>query len=146
MGMSPSAHLIYGYDLGGEETGWNFKDEDRRYEPRLPWLDYDPTQSIPMRLLECYGMSQEDAEDKWCNEDIVKAETGLDFFWFGHLEHTRGYALAAFSIECNGYGPVPVQIPRLGEHAERDLAFALKALRFEHAEPRPRWLLMTSYG
>lgn len=166
MGMSSRAHLVYGFDLGSEEFGWQVKeaktDEYGGQELILPWF--------------VYGSEDDDVEDSedgfdtLANEVLLKwsgyvdqpgtegnyprrkaAEEALDLKVdsFNHLEYPR-YALfiASASIKA-GMGEVgKVPFPKSTQMLtwDRKLNIALRALGITPNEQCAHWLLYPYYG
>src|SRR5574341_25317 len=52
MGMNSQAHLVYGYDLGGEDKGWNFTKRETKHLHWMDTADDDDENDFPLQLME----------------------------------------------------------------------------------------------
>jgi hypothetical protein len=165
MGMSPDAHLFYGYDLG-EDGKWEIAGIGA-YQPWIPsWLEVpdpdafgendqvDYCELVQQRLLATVGGFTDDRPDAanwslfdhWRNtRDTAKAAIGVELVNLGSYDIAR-YALVAHHIRA-GYEFKPVGPADLVLEATWDvrLADALTALDIQPVGERG-WFLSASYG
>lgn len=134
MGHSASAHLMFGYALGGDEPGWNVRDlgEDEVWLPSwakhaddTTW--YDPVEDMSTRITE-YGVM-----------DVEVTSTGngdsFEHYWLIVVKLTAG---------INGSR---VLLPMFSTaHATAKLDKALTAFGVKLKDNRPGWHLVAAYG
>jgi hypothetical protein len=163
MGMSASAHLAYGYDLG---SGEDFKAAERgEYgEPKLPWLptdedgdcDYsDFGEEVEKRLLASVGFTEEWApgnEGHWDRKRDAEKRVGVELTYSGHSDYS-GWVLIAKDSErsVEWAESMPVDLGELTnrpryEGWDTKLDDALKALGITPTQVRAKWLVYPSYG
>lgn len=166
MGMASTGKLAYGYDLGGQEDGWNFPDLDYGY-----WLppgvdeddeDFDFAEWAEEKLFASVGFVDAGAEDVADRKKEARARLGVEVVHSGNYDYFRPL-LVAWSK--SGYGSEPLTIDfaelerrRVEEDWDGKLASAVKVLELPKImvptkgwgdlteEQRPHWMLTAFYG
>lgn len=155
MGMTATAHLVYGYDLGSSEE---FRAEQRgEYGgPDLPWFDEDEHDGFAGEaekvLLASAGFTEARAESDgyWERERAAKAQVGVEFASTGHVDlpgwvlHATGSERAVAWSETMVLDPA--ELAQARPEWDVKLAAALTALGITPTQVVPRWLIFPSYG
>jgi hypothetical protein len=154
MGSTASAHVAYGYDLGGKED-FLAEPRDEYGSPVLPWCNDNSelTEQAEALLLKETGFSE-----TWSDENpgyfqrlaAARQQVGVNFEFSGHADYC-GWILIATGSErsvdwAKSMAVDPDQVSR--PHAEWDakLAAALRVLGITPSQAGPRWLVFPSYG
>lgn len=167
MGMTASAHLAYGYDLGSVE---DFKAEKRSEygSPKLPWFDQEEDEddgSEPAGdfaglaervLLDSIGFTErytEDAgSDYFRREREAKARLGVEVGFSGHPDYPGWILVATGSeksvdwAETMTLDPFVLERTPIDEGWDGKLEAALAALGITPTQGGPCWLVYPSYG
>jgi len=161
MGMSATAEVLFGVDLGNPGSDeWNFELED--YALPAPW-DEDETPDWDDLISEFAGWSEvalpwgargsaEDAarSEQYRRELVVRRSTGINFGSYGyelggtylHIGHVQRSEWGCEPLDLLD-GPDAADIERL-----RDFLIFLdgKGLKLKTEFREPRWLLAATYG
>lgn len=159
MGMSPSAHLIYGYDIGGTGEGWKIRED----MDSLSWVtdsvygvSWDAEAHL-MRTVAGFTEERGDRSHQQATEDgyfqryrAAHERVGVELFRYGYNEEPS-YVLGAHQEWVGDYGSTPVDLTKLVMHPDGSqwntrLAAAIKALGITPEQDRPRWILAAAYG
>ncbi|MER6632259.1 hypothetical protein ABT301_29265 [Streptomyces sp. NPDC000987] len=160
MGRATDAILVYGYDLGGSDSGWNIRCL-REYGqlPPLDWYDEDDEDDFATaahkRLLRVLGGFTEawtpDARKNgyWERRREAEKQVGVKVETYCSSS-VPAYALAAHSTTVHRgdieYIDAQDLLQRPPAHDwDSRLAAALDALGLAPVHKRPRWFLV-SYG
>lgn len=169
MGMSSTAILAYGYDLGGDEYGWNFPDLDYgAWRPSdLPEDEGDEfefAEWAESKLLRAAGLDDADTEDYFDRKREARGRVGVEVIHGGNYDYFRVF-LVAWSDR--GYGGQPgfidfndLERRRVREGWDAKLDSAIEVLElpkiivpgdsWEDVKPRPEqrphWMLTSFYG
>lgn len=155
--MSITAHLVYGYDLGGPEE-WRIREKDEYGDPTgLDW--YDPEDddddfagSVAVRLRDrLAGFTERwtpgDDESYFDRKQAAQARVGVDVVTHCSSDFPS-YALITHKITAYRGQVTPVEhVEDQAEEAAANqrLAAALQALGLTPVQDAPRWLLL-AYG
>lgn len=142
MSSSPKGILAYGYDLGGEDSGWKF------------YLSTDESVSIDIKKAEQILLTQivgftETWETRKDNEfhdrlKIAKEKLGISFVYYCSYDYPS-YVLATQVFEANDWGSKPIK-PYLDHSAFDRLERALNILGIVPNQAEPSWILASFYG
>lgn len=154
MGHSASAHLNYGYVLGGGDTGWLLKGAGKYGEfPDAAGYDEDEegidrVTQMDARLMVAYGM--EDFGSYWADgyyerKKAAEMASGVELRSVGYEYGTltliaRGPDVVAYA------GAEAFGLPDIPKGADEFLAKALKILDLEPTQEKPSWVLSANYG
>lgn len=158
MGQSTNAMLVYGYHLGGGDSGWELENLGEYGElPALPWYrdeDSDFQEAAERQLLaQLVGFTetrQPGSNGYFERKRAAKARLGVEF-----ETHCSGsypmYLLIAKGITAYRGKVEPIDVTALtAEVKEKDadakLRAALEALGITPKQERPGWLLCSYWG
>ena len=161
MGQSTDGILAYGYDLGGDDSGWKIQQAGEYGElPTLPWFDPenedgDDFQSAAERhlLAEIAGFTERWAkgnEGYWDREKAAKAGVGVQFDSYcsgGYpmfLLATKVITVHRGSVEDIDMAALAIE-PEMNGWDDK-LHAALTALGITPVQAEPRWLLASYWG
>jgi hypothetical protein len=148
MGVSPVAILAYGYDLGGDEGGWNVEEADKYGELSLSWWDRDNDdedlqcfrEAATPLLVEAFGMDQKGilwGEDSLLPVKII-THNHIDFPM--HIVATKH--ISAFSgIPRNLMDDFVPREQFIRMKWDADLRKACAALGITPIQEQPAWIL-----
>lgn len=173
MSSSAKAHLVYGFDLGSAEFGWQFKeavatDSYGSVEIVLPWFTLGVEDSdewvdnnnredefpslANARLLKAFGFDEavsRNLPDYYDLKQAALADLGVRVDSYNHIDFPR-YALIATASESRAdTGDVTqVAFPSavVLHNWDRRLDLALKHLGLTPKERHPGWLLYPYYS
>ncbi|WP_043469014.1 hypothetical protein [Kitasatospora sp. MBT66] len=155
MGMSARAKLAYGYNLGGDDSGWAVKqvDEDGSLAVTWPTLNDDGvTEAVEAVLLAAAGFTEMDwrADGYFDRRCQAKARVGVKIVTHC-VPDCASHVLAAMEITAELGETRPVDFARLAEQAQVEdwdgrLQRALDTLGLTPTQVRPQWLLCPYYG
>lgn len=134
MGMDPEAHLMYGYHLGGPESGWKIQGVDRFEALETSWYAEgdDFYEAIELKLLEMVGFA-----------DTYEASPTTYYKTKGAAEKLLKVKIrftgAESGMDYTLYAPV---IP---DDADQHLAEAIAYLGITPTQPAPSWVLGALY-
>jgi hypothetical protein len=164
--MSISSSIMYGYDLGGREEGWEFtKYDPETYDYIWPsWMEMDdgdepddPISQCQDRLLKVLGGFEDSDDWKSSDQEISKAYyarkkaaeelVGVTFDMYGVYDYT-GWVVG-FQIH-DSYGSLneieEYRFVSPPQEWDAKLAKVLEALEFTlEDQPKPRLLALCSY-
>lgn len=163
MGVSSDGILAYGYDLGGEDSGWQVADTDEYGEWDPPWhrgedsdgLEEDTEQAL---LVAVGGFTEPHPgydDDAAYDSYRERRQRALDQIGVTLVAYTSGsypkYVLAAcnFSAALGTIEPIDFAALEAQRHTERwdaKLTAALDALEVRPTQARPGWLLASYYS
>lgn len=164
MGMSPRAKLAYGYNLGGEETGWLVEgvDEDGYWTPswfNRPEDDGDEGAEelatvAENLLLADAGFTEADwqADGYYERKRAAEARIGVEFSFSGHSDYAGTLLIAIGSrrsvewSEAMTLDPNELLTRPGAEQWDAKLAAALRVLDFTPTQDGPKWLVYPTYG
>ncbi len=169
MGMTPSAHLAYGYDLGSDED-FRAAERDEYGGPKLPWLPdedgeggYDGfPEGADALLLAATGFVDPPWEEIEGDEEKVttyfaekreaEASHGVELHHSGHSDYSGWVLIAKGSKRSVEWSEaMELDLSELNNspayHGWDDkLAAALKVLGVTPTQAGPKWLVYPSYG
>lgn len=155
MGNSADAMLMYGYNLGGDDTGWEIVelDEDGCLDrSRLAWLDDDRTEDAETHLLASVGFAEDDwrAEGYFERKQAAERRVGVTF-----KNHCSGdspmLVMSAHTITADWGNAQTIDLTALAqlvvdEGMDAKLAAAITALGMTPKQQSPAWLLCAYWG
>lgn len=160
MGSSPSAHLVYGYDLGTCE-GYKLAECEGEYGSlAVDWFDNgdDENSNPPDFATQVYDRlyaaiaGAPAAEYDFQRQDIAERHFGVEFAYSGGDE-TPGFILIAAGSEStvDWTDTIAVDLAHLAAAPEAQgwnakLAEVLTVLGVTPTQDGPRWLVFPSYG
>lgn len=165
MGVSATAELRYGYDLGGNDRHWLVAGLADEWEPWVPsWADGDDFESLEggedeanLRLLEqLAGFTEQwrpGLEGYWDRRRAAAAKVGVEMIRYGHhefssyalvIDNTTGPRTHANCPEPRHLDPAELERARQEGHWDDKLDAALHTLDLKPTSPRG-WLLLVSY-
>lgn len=170
MGMSSTAKLAYGFDLGGDEDGWNLPDLDYG-QWRPPGIaeddedEFDFAEWVEGKLLVDAGFTETDDEDDgyFTRKRAARVQLGVEAISSGNYDYFR-YLLVAWSETGLGSDPTTIDFAelerrRIEENWDGKLLNAARVLgmpkimvpskRWDEklvVEQRPHWMLTVFYG
>lgn len=154
MGMSPTARLVYGYDLGGSES-WKVRQVGEYGELAIDWLDdgdEDFVGAAEKRLLASVGFTETDytADGYFDRQRAAEKRLGAEILWTGSFEYP-GYCLA-FKVgraewsETATIDFAALQAQAAIEDWDGRLQQAMAALGLTTNQTGPQWILTALYG
>lgn len=155
MGMSTNAMLAYGYNLGGDDLGWNVQQVDADGLLKVDWpaLDDDGFQEAARQvLLASVGFTETDwrADGYFDRQRAAEARIGvkIDSHCSGDYP---GWFLATRIITVYRGDVSAVDFAALNAQAASEnwngrLAKALEALGLTPTAEHPQWLLASYWG
>lgn len=153
MGQSTNGMLVYGYNFGGEEGGWQLAEVDE-YEPWEPeWMgDDDVISAAGERLLASVGFTETDykAEGYFDRKKAAEDRLGVEFDSFCSGDYPM-WVLAADVTTVYRGDVKEIDFAAL-EQAREDgdwdakLAAAVQALGVTPKQDGPKWLLVSYWG
>jgi hypothetical protein len=170
MGMSSTAKLAYGFDLGGDEDGWNLPNLDYG-QWRPPELtedeedEFDFAEWVEDKLLVDAGFTETDDEDDgyFTRKRAVRSQLGVQVISSGNHDYFR-HLLVAWNETGLGSDPTTIDLVelerrRVEEGWDAKLFNAARALgmpkimvpskRWDEelaVEQKPHWMLTAFYG
>lgn len=171
MGQSTNGIFAYGYDLGGDEEGWNFpgldygewrpaeiKDDEEACD------DFDFAEWVETKLLVAAGYDDDDqSEGRTARKLDARAQLGIEAIHHGSNDYSA-FLLTAFNQSASRGFPEDIDIAALAtrrviEGWDGKLAAALEVLglpqpvypesRYQDdptGPQKPRWLLASYWG
>jgi hypothetical protein len=162
MSTSTNAMLMYGYNLGSEEQGWEIQELDQYggidYS-RVEWLAHDEEaeeldfrEMIDERLLASVGFTETDwkVDGYYDRQRAARARLGVTL-----EDHCSGdypmWVLSACTITARRGWVETVSFADLAQRVVDEamgdkLAAAIKALGMTPKQERPAWLLCSYWG
>lgn len=153
MGMSPTARLVYGYDLGSSDS-WKVHQVGEYGELNLDWLgeDEDFVGAAQKRLLASVGFTETDWRVDGYHDRQRAAEklVGAKIVRTGSFEYS-GHCLAFNVGRAEWSETDTIDFPALREQAVAEdwdgkLARAMAALGLTTDQAGPQWILTAFYG
>jgi hypothetical protein len=155
MGQSTNAILAYGYDLGGENDGWNVNEADEYGGLRLGWWNgnEDFIEAAKERLLaELAGLTETDwqADGYFERKREAEAQLGVKFASYCSADYPM-WLLAATTITVHRGDVKMLDLAALQQEPAENgwdakLAGALTALGLTPNQKQPGWLLVSDWG
>ncbi|MBT2449459.1 hypothetical protein J7F03_20680 [Streptomyces sp. ISL-43] len=156
MSTSTNAVLAYGYNLGGDDAGWTFRETGEYGEPNLDWYDNeaedDFATAAEARLLASVGLTEKWGDNPdggfWEREKAAKARLAVELDSYCHVEHPM-YVLAAKVITVyRGDAKIldPTELAAIPPEWDERLAAAVAALGITPDQERPGWVLVSYWG
>jgi hypothetical protein len=168
--MSSTAKLAYGFDLGGDEDGWNLPNLDYG-QWRPPELtedeedEFDFAEWVEDKLLVDAGFTETDDEDDgyFTRKRAVRSQLGVQVISSGNHDYFR-HLLVAWNETGLGSDPTTIDLVelerrRVEEGWDAKLFNAARALgmpkimvpskRWDEelaVEQKPHWMLTAFYG
>ena len=154
MGTSTNAYLMYGYDLGGGDSGWRVQgiDEYDDWEPE--WLNESEglAESALNKLRAAAGFTETDwrADGYFGRRNAIDEQLGVEI-----ESHCSGdypmYILAAkkftaYRGDVKALDAAELVAMVADEDLDGKLARALEVLAFRPVDKRPKWLLVSYWG
>lgn len=146
MGSHAYARLGFGYNLGGDEGVYHF----REYEEDFPWYDEVEglEESAYKALLAAVGFTEDDWTVDGYFERKIEAskKVPVHFQYYGNSNHgyTGTLLFAGTSLSVNWVEEI--ELPVITDEHRKHLAWALEVLGITPDQGEPRWLLATHYG
>jgi hypothetical protein len=160
MGMSPDAHLAYGYDLGTDEDP-KFAEKGEYGVSDLPWFntgddeDEDEQPGFVEQLFN-HLYAQIDnpapAEYDFQRQKIAEQHYGIRVQYSGHGDYAGNILIADGSHRSVEWSDTMVLDPAdlnndpLAEGWDDKLDAAIRALGITPTQDDPKWLVFPSYG
>lgn len=145
MGMSTDAMLMYGYDLGSDESGWKVQQLNEDGELTVG----DEAESV---LLAAVGFTETDWRADGYHERMreAKARIGVTFERHCSADYPE-HVIAAHVIKVYRGKSKPIDFAALRAQAAAEdwdgrLASALATLGLKPTQERPQWLLASYWG
>lgn len=154
MGVSTDGILAYGYNLGGDDSGWEVAQADEYGGLTLDWLDEDDdfAAEAEKRLLAAAGFTETDwqVDGYFAREKAAKEGLGVKFESYCSGDYPL-YVLAAKVITVSRGYVEHIDMTELVEapnvHGWDDkLRGALEILGLTPKQESPRWLLCSYWG
>lgn len=155
MGTSTDGILAYGYNLGGDDSGWEVAEADEYGGLTLDWLaeDDDDFETAAMnRLLAAAGFTETDwqVDGYFKRKNEAEKNLGVGFETYCSGDYPL-YILAAKVITVSrGYvEPIDVtalQCEPVENHWDDKLRGALSTLGMTPKQEKPAWLLCSYWG
>lgn len=159
MGMSASARLVYGYDLGGDNNGWKLQQTDKYGcldVEAIDWLEEDDelAEKVEERLLATIGGFTEkwapNVDGYWDRERAAKERVGVKIVFYSHSDYSM-HVLGIEVIDQDWSEGVVLDLPALAAMPEANgwdakLAAAIEALGITPTQTQPGWILCAAYG
>lgn len=172
MGYSTDGIFAYGYDLGGDEEGWNFPGLDYgEWRPaeiegdEEACDDFDFAEWVEAKLLVAQGFTEtdRDADGYYTRKREARAQLGIEVIHHGSIDYTA-FLLTVFNQSASRGSPEDVDIATLAtrrvvEFWDGKLAAALEVLGLPQpiypkshrpealtGPQKPRWLLASYWG
>jgi hypothetical protein len=153
MGSSADGILAYGFNLGGDESGWEVREANEFGGLELDWFDPDEddgdafTDAAKERLLAAAGFTETDwaAAGYFDREREAELRVGVTFEHHGYED----YILAArrFTVGQGDTKTIdPAALASNLADADTKLTAALATLGITPKQEKPAWLLCASYG
>ncbi|MFD7661027.1 hypothetical protein [Streptomyces sp. NPDC059788] len=157
MGQSTDAMLVYGYHLGGGDSGWELEGLGKYGElPELPW--YGPEDDFQtaaerhlLATLTGFTETWEPGKDGYFQrEREARATLGVEFETHCS-DRSPMYLLIAVGVTAHRGCATPVGFTQLADEVTRQgadakLRQALDALGIRPRQRRPGWLLCSWWG
>lgn len=149
MGMSASAHLVFGYNLRTHRDEWQFAEVDEYGGPAVGWHDPDDEEDYGFDedamafLLAHQGIAD---PGPFSREKVFREHLGVEFYHHGH--EYGGLILGTKRIECDmGEVEEVSQVDlSIGPTWCGNLRLAIRTLGLTPVQKDPCWLLVPSYG
>ncbi len=156
MGNSADGILAYGFNLGGDEGGWEVAEADSEYGEWKPdWYDEDEEDlagDAEKRLLEVAGFSETDykAEGYYDRKREAEARVGVELVPYCSFDYPI-YVLAAHAITVyQGHAKeidwAELERQRVSEGWDDKLTAAREALGVTPKQEQPKWLMVSRWG
>lgn len=159
MGSSAHGELIYGYELGGYD-GWSINQTGEFGELEVDWFRDDEdadhndfVEACQRRLLASAGAHVSADPDEYVDlEELVKEQFGVQFYWHGNATYSASNcALGTYQAHAYGYETKILDLVDLVVKPEMDgwdqrLALVIEILGITPKQPKPAWILTSSYG
>lgn len=158
MGITVKAELRYGYNLGDDESGWEFaevSDDEYSTTPTVDWWNEDGdglSEQAEVMLLASVGFTETDwrADGYWDRKRAAQNLLAVEFESTGYeggrtLLVAKGREYHAYSSDCTELDPAAMGAAA-DEVANKALANALQVLGITPNQTKPMWLLTCYYG
>nr|WP_221374528.1 hypothetical protein [Actinoplanes polyasparticus] len=160
MGMSPDAHLAYGYDLGTDEDP-RFAEKGEYDQPDLPWFDSEAEDDdegekgfVEQLFNHLYAQidNPEPAEYDFERQTIAEKHYGIRIKYSGHGDYAGHILIADGSHRSVEWSETMVLDPAdlandpLAGSWDDKLHTVIRALGITPTQDGPRWLVFPSYG
>jgi hypothetical protein len=153
MGVSSDGILVFGYNLGGDEGGWQIEEADEYGEFELEWVDEDGdfSEGAEAKLLAVAGFTETDWKvpgyfDRK-REAQARVAVALESYCSGDYPM---WLLAAHKVVARGDVKVvdfaALEALRAGQDWEGKLRAALAVLGITPKQDSPKWLLASYMG
>ena len=153
MGQSTNGMLVYGYDLGGDEDGWQIAEEN--IAAFLEWgsgEDGDLVEKGKVRLLASVGFTETDWRADGYHERKKAAEErlGVEFESYCSGDYPM-WLLAAHTVtvyrgDCKEIDFAALEKARTEGDWDAKLAHAIQVLGITPTQEKPGWLLVSYWG
>lgn len=147
MGADAQAYLAYGYDLGGQEYGWNVHNELAIERIKAEGDDdfADGVKNILLKRLVGFKVEDRDIDKFYEKLNAAKKQLEVELVNYSSWEYP-GYILAVTPVHwAFDWTPITVDIA-LDHQAAMKLDMALRALELRPTQEEPKWILAPFYG
>ena len=154
MGISSDGILVFGYNLGGDESGWEIEQagEDGEWEPEWVDEDGDVIDGAEKRLLTAAGFTETDWQADGYHERRreAQARVGVELESYCSGDYPM-YLLAAHRItvyrgDVKTIDFAALEAQRVSEDWAGKLRRAVEALGITPKQAEPAWLLASYMG
>lgn len=167
MGVTTNGILAYGYNLGGDDSGWEIEQAGEFGDWEPPWPNHDPTadpdaqdededRDLPedarSALLTAAGFTETDREAQgyWDRHRDAEQRVGVELITYASPQYPL-YVLAAHSITAHrGYFETidfpALELQRVAEGWDTKLVSALDVLGMTPRQQSPAWLLLSYWS
>lgn len=155
MGVSTDGILAYGFNLGGDEGGWEIAEVDEYGEWTPDWYDEeeeDLVSDAETHLLRAAGFTETDykAEGYYDRKREAGARVGVELVSYCSGEFPM-YVLAAHHItayrgDVKEIDFAALDQKRVDEGWDEKLRAACEALGVTPKQERPKWMLVSYWG
>lgn len=155
MGTSTDGVLAYGFNLGGDEGGWEITEADEYGEWVPDWHDEeeeDLVSDAETHLLRSAGFAETDykAEGYYDRKREAEARVGVELVSYCSDEFPM-YVLAAHTLtayrgDVKAIDFAALEQKRVDEGWDEKLRAACEALGATPKQGQPKWLLVSYWG
>ena len=154
MSTSTDGILVYGYNLGGDDSGWEVTeaDEDGEFEPEWADEDGDLITGAEEKLLAAAGFTETDyrADGYYDRKRDAEARVGVEMESYCSGDYPM-WLLAAHKVvvsrgDVKEIDFAALEAQRVAEDWDAKLQAALAVLGITPKQDAPKWLLASYWG
>lgn len=162
MGQSTNGMLVYGFDLGSNESEWKVREVGEYGALAVPWFDETDEDSEPAddfetlavrRLLDASGFTEtyEDGREGYFGREREAQEAlGVEFESYCSGDYPMfvlaAKVLTAYRGDCDVLDLAALSDPATLAAYDEKLTAALAALGLTPVQEKPAWLLCSYWG